>query len=70
MKVEKQNAHESLSKRRLSLPWEVLLLIVLLVTVLGVALRSPVKNFPHQDPYDLRTERAVSDARNRVVTGF
>lgn len=70
MKVEKRKSLETLEKRQLRLPWELALLILLLVTVLGVALRTPVKSFPHHDPYDLRSERTISDARTQVETGL
>ena len=67
---------------KLELPsWELIVLIVLLVTVLGVALRTPMKSFPdlamrgvamrelNRDPYDLRSERSFVE-RNRVETGL
>jgi hypothetical protein len=81
VKDQNQNASQRLTNR-LDLPsWEFVLLIVLLVTVLGVALRAPMNSFPDlaastaaspvdRDPYDLRGDRTLSDNRNRVETGL
>ena len=70
MKVENQKSLDTLATLRSVPPWEFALLILLLVTVLGLALRAPLKSFPHHDPYDLRSERTVSDARAQVETGL
>lgn len=70
MNEENQKTSRRLTRKPLALSWEFVLLLMLMVTVLGVALRSPMKTFPRQDPYDLRSERTVSDAKNRVVTGL
>lgn len=82
MKDQNRNTSRRLSNRIGAPSWELLVLIVLLVTVFGVALRSPMKSFPDlasrsstlrpgdRDPYDLRSERSTSDTRNRVETGF
>lgn len=70
MNGEKQKSLDMLAKRQPAISWELALLIVLVMTVLGVATRSQVKSFPHHDPYDLRADRAVADSRNRVETGL
>jgi hypothetical protein len=74
--------NKSLRRRKLEVPsWELIVLALLLVTVLGVALRGPVNSFPElasnasltqleRDPYDIRPERSVSGSRNRVETGL
>jgi|GEM_PF-4010136 len=81
MNEQKHSASRPLPLR-LELPsWEFVVLLLLLVTVLGVALRSPVKRFPDmamrssnhkldRDPYDLQSERGFNDSRNRVETGL
>lgn len=70
MKTEKKNSSGSLEQNGCAFPWELMVLLMLLVTVIGVALRGPVKNFPHRDPYDLRADRTVVEVRNRVETGL
>jgi hypothetical protein len=81
MKVQNRNASRRLTDRLEMPSWELVVLIVLLVTVLGVALRSPLKSFPDlasrttfrqsdRDPYDLHPERAFVETRDRVETGF
>ena len=81
MKDQNRNASRRLTDHLEKRSWELLVLIVLLVTVLGVALRSPMKSFPdlasrttfrqsERDPYDLQPERTLSETRNRVETGF
>ncbi len=81
MKDQIRNASQRLSVRLEMPSWELLVLIVLLVTILGLALRSPLKSFPdlasrasfrqtERDPYDLRPDRALDETRNRVETGF
>ena len=81
MKKEKQHASQSLSPRFELPSWEFLVLILFAVTVLGLALRSPLKSFPNlasqstlrqldRDPYDLRADRSFGDSRNRVETGL
>lgn len=81
MNDQKRSASRPLSLR-LELPsWEFVVLVLLLVTVLGVALRAPMKTFPDmamsssvrqidRDPYDLQSERTFNDSRNRVETGL
>jgi hypothetical protein len=81
MNEEKQRALKSLSTRFELPSWELLVLILFAVTVLGLALRSPLKTFPKlasqsalrqldRDPYDLQADRATGDSRNRVETGL
>jgi hypothetical protein len=81
MRNENQNASRSLSARFELPSWELLVLILFAVTVLGLALRSPMKSFPNlasqsklrqldRDPYDLQSERSFNDSRNRVETGL
>ncbi len=70
MKVENRNANDGLKKQQRVISWELALLIVLLMTVLGVALRGPLKTFPRLDPYDLRNERSISDNRSHVEIGL
>lgn len=74
--VDMKDQNRNASRRLFELPsWEFIVLVFLLLTVIGVALRSPVKTFPSvasaaHDPYDLQTDHVASDSRNRVVTGF
>ncbi len=81
MSEEKRNPSRSLSERMELPSWELLLLILFAVTVLGLALRSPLKTFPRlaseasmrqldRDPYDLQSDRSINDSRNRVETGL
>jgi hypothetical protein len=81
MNDEKRNASRSLSVRFELPSWELLVLVLFAVTVLGLALRSPMKSFPNlasdsslrqlnRDPYDLQSDRSMNDSRNRVETGL
>lgn len=78
MNTQIRNTSRRLSLRFERPSWEVVLLIILLVTVVGVALRPPLKSFPtlasrnafRADPYDLRAERTMNDVRERVELGL
>lgn len=61
--------------------WEFLLLLSLVVTVFSLSSRSTLQSFPdithntklerfERDPYDIKPERKISDARTLVEIGL
>lgn len=61
--------------------WEFLLLLTLVVTIFSLSSRSHLQSFPdlthssklqqiERDPYDIKPERKISDARTLVEIGL
>lgn len=76
-----KNENKNLPRVASYFSWELVVLALLLVSVIGVALRGPLKTFPElasngtlsqfeKDPYDIRPDRNMSGPRNRVETGL
>ena len=81
MKFQKGNASKLLSYLKAPVSLARWLLVLMIATVLGVALRSPMKSFRDPmratptfqgklDPYDLRTEHSGTETRSRLETGL
>ena len=76
-----KNENKNLPRLTRFISWELVVLALLLVSVIGVALRGPLKSFPdlasngsisqfERDPYDILPDRSANSPRNRVETGL